>query len=118
MSEFDMAVLLSVSLMVGFLIANYAHTHGVPFYVSRKIAHFSAGITIGVFPFVFQDSYWPTLLPLGFLLLLVLTHDSTIFHGFAQKGRLSEVYFALSVAIVIAAAYSYRPWLAVSACLF
>ena len=112
------AAILSGALLLGFLVSNIAHTNGVPFYLSRKIAHFSSGGVVAAFPFVFKGSLFPLLLPLLFGILLGLTHKKEIFHGFVRKGRLAELHFAVAALVAMAVAWQRDPWLATVPVLF
>lgn len=118
MRETLSALVLTVGLLAVFLASNEAHRHNYPFYVSRKIAHFGAGVVIGTMPLLFTTWTWPATLSLGFLLLLAATHRTELWHGFARPGRIAEVAFALSVLVSIWAAWRVNPWLGVMPGLF
>lgn len=118
MRELLEAALIALLLLTFFAISNAVHLRPAPFFLSRKVAHFGAGIAIFFLPLLFSSILWPALLSGGFLLLLLATHRTNIWHGFARPGRIAEVVFALSVFISIMAAWNIDPWLAVLPGLF
>lgn len=113
MTEAAWAGWLAAFMLLAFLVSNGLRGLGLPFYVSRKIVHFAAGVPIGFSPLLFEEVYYLLGLSLGFLLLLVLTHNWDFFPGCARKGRWSELYFPLSVGISGAALWHVSPWAAV-----
>lgn len=117
-NEIPYAILLVGSVLLSFRLSNWVHHKTGNFVISRKIAHFSAGVCILFMPLVFDDILFPVLLPSLFLLLLLATHKSEMFHGFARRGRLAELWFPFSVLVCMAVAWQTDPWLAVAAALF
>ena len=113
-----MAGTVALVLLTFFVISNQVHLRPAPFFISRKVAHFGAGIAIALLPLWFSSILWPALLSGGFLLLLLATHRTSIWHGFARPGRISEVVFALSVFISIMVAWNIDPWLSILPGLF
>lgn len=112
------AIVLSMLLLLSFALSNVLHSRGMPFYGSRKVAHFGAGFATLPFPFVFEGTFYPSLLSGSFLLLMVFTHRSEIFHGFVRKGRLSELHFGLAAFLCFLLLWSLDPWLATVPVLF
>lgn len=117
MPEYGWALALVAFLIGVFLVSNYVHTRTATFVLSRKVAHFGAGVPIILFPLLFSGMLYPVLLPGLFLLLLLVTHRQQIFHGFAMRGRLAELWFPFSIMVCMASAWSMDPWVAVAAAL-
>ena len=113
-----MAALLASVLLMFFVISNALHSRATPFFLSRKVAHFGAGIVIAALPLRFESLLWPAILAGGFLVMLAATHRTELWHGFARPGRLSELAFAFSVFVSIMVAWNLDPWLAVLPGLF
>lgn len=105
---------LSAFMLLGFLVSNGLRGLGVPFYTSRKVAHFSAAVPIAISPFVFDSIWYPLGLALAFLLILVLTHNYDFFPGCARKGRWSECWFPFSIALSIVVLWSVSPYAAIA----
>ena len=118
-----MADILEVTLLVVFLlgvfaVSNAVHSRGLPFFVSRKVAHVGAGLALLALPWLFVGPMWPVALSLGFLLLLAATHRTNIWHGFARTGRVAELAFAFSCFLSLLLLWGRDPWLAVVPPLF
>lgn len=116
--EWTYGLLLSTGLLAGFGLSNLAHSHGLPFYLSRKVAHGAAGLATLPFPFVFESAFYPSLLSGSFFLLMLITHRSELFHGFVRKGRLSELHFGLTAFLCFLSLWGLDPWLATVPVLF
>ena len=106
-------VFLSFTAIAAMFISNYCFKRGMPFYLTRKIVHFFAAVPLLVSPLVFDQVYYPLSIGLVFLVLLVATHNTDLFPGFVKKGRLSEIFFPLSICISLVALWSVDPWAAV-----
>lgn len=112
MTEWAWGFLFSTILLSSFLISNYAAARGLPFHLTRKIAHLAAVIPVVLAPIVFEAVWFPLGLTLAFLVLLIAAHNVDIFPGVVKKGRWSEVFFPLSLAISLSL-WPFSPWLAV-----
>lgn len=113
MTEAAWAGWLAAFMLLAFLVSNGLRGLGVPFYISRKVVHFGAGVPIGVSPWVFSEPYYILGLAIAFLLLLAVTHNWDFFPGCARKGRWSELWFPISVAVSIASLWHVSPKAAV-----
>lgn len=113
------AIGLALYIQLAMLLSNFLYRRGVPFYLSRKVIHFGAAPAILVLPLVFDSAFFPILLSAILAVQLALNHllfargTRNLFPGFARKGRLSEVYFAIASLISIAALWHIDAWLAV-----
>lgn len=112
MTEWSWGFLFSTILLSSFLLANYAAARGLPFHLTRKIAHLAAVIPVALAPIVFQSVWFPLGLTLSFLVLLIAAHNVDLFPGVVSKGRWSEVFFPLSLALCLSL-WPFSPWLAV-----
>jgi dolichol kinase len=113
MSEYGWALILAGCLLIVFGVSNYAYIRGVPFYISRKIAHLGSAPLMVALPLVFESIVFPLGLAGAFFMMLVANRRTNVFPGFAKKERLSELFFPLSVFVAIAALWSIDPWAAI-----
>ena len=88
------------------------------FVYSRKLAHFISGIAILLSLYLFTSPIFPFLLSLVFLVILSATHTREVFSGVQKRGRLSEVYFALSVSLCFLSWYVVDKHIGTAAALF
>lgn len=112
MTQWAWSFLFSTILVFSFLLSNYAFAQGLPFHLTRKIAHLAAVIPVALAPIVFQSVWFPLGLTLAFLVLLIAAHNIGLFPGVVKKGRWSEVFFPLSLALCLSL-WPFSPWLAV-----
>jgi dolichol kinase len=114
MIEYFWACVLTGVALVAMVASNYAFKSGLSFYASRKIAHFGAAIPIVLLPVFFSSMLYPVILSSGLLLVVLISHKRNLFPGFARHGRLSEIYFPLSVLVSILIFWSTSPWVAIA----
>lgn len=112
MTEWAWSLLFSTFLLSSFLAANHAFARGLPFHLTRKIAHLVAVVPVALAPVVFTSVWFPLGLSSVFLVLLVAAHNVDLFPGVVRKGRWSEVFFPLSL-ILSLSLWPFSPWLAV-----
>ncbi len=124
-SLFELPELLWALIMAGYFIlamelSSFLYRRGVPFYLSRKVIHFGAAPAVLLLPVLFDSARFPVILGAFLFILLALNHvgftrwgRQNLFPGFARKGRLSEVYFAIASLISIAALWHIDAWLAI-----
>ena len=113
MSEHIWAAVLLAVLLVALGLSNTLFYLGVPFYVTRKVAHIGSAIPIVLLPVAFFSIAYPLLLSGLFVLVFASSHKYDLFPGFARKGRWSEIYFPLSVCVSIGLLWNYNPWWAI-----
>lgn len=113
MNQLGYAGWLAAFMLLTLLVSNGARSLGVPFYISRKVAHFGAAVPLLLAPVFFQDLWFPLSLSLASLFLLAATHNYDLFPGFAKKGRWSEVAFPFSIALSLGLLWRADPWAAV-----
>ena len=104
---------LSTVLVGVLLISNAAFRRGVPFYVSRKIAHFGAAIPLGSLPAIYDSVVYPLVLTGLFGLILLATHNYDVWPGFARAGRWSELWFPTAIMLSIAVFWRIDPVVAI-----
>lgn len=113
MSQIAWAGWLSALMLLTLLVSNGLRHLGVPFYLTRKVAHFGAAIPIAASAFVFESIWYPLIPMLFFLLLLALGHNYDFFPGCARKGRWSELWFPVAVVAGVASFWWKDPRIAV-----
>lgn len=118
MSEYGWALVLAGCLLLVFAVSNYIHDRGAPFYISRKVSHLASAPLMVALPLLFESIVYPLALSAAFFGLLLITHRYNVFHGFAKKGRLSELWFPFSVFLSIAVLWPIDPWAAIVPPLF
>ena len=99
--------------LAGMTASNVAHARGVPFYLSRKVAHFGGLIPLLLMPFWFDSPEWPVLLASGLTLIVWAGNRLHWTRGFARDGRISDIIFPAAVAFTMAVLWHKGPWVAI-----
>ena len=100
------------------LASNWVHRRSGNFVFSRKLAHGLIGLLILGLPVMFQGPLAPVVLAGTAFLVLTATRHRLTFHGVANRGRLSEIYFAGSLVACFASGWWVDPYIGVTAGLF
>ena len=112
------ATLFSAFVVSALFASNLLYDKTKNFVYSRKLAHSLVGVAVLSTLWLFDSPVVPLVLSLVILVVFIATHTREVFYGVAQKGRLSEVYFAASCAVCFAAWWVVDPKIAVASTLF
>ena len=107
------ATIIFVLAIAGMLSSNIAFYNGIPFYISRKVAHFGAVVPILLMPVFFEEWFFPVGLSASLALVVFIGNRMRLTEGFAKEGRLSDILFPVAVAITIGLLWHKGPWIAV-----
>lgn len=88
-------------------------------YIARKTIHvLSAGVSVLLMPFLFNDLLFPLLLA-GFAVALTLTgHIWKTFPWFQEKKNYADIYFTFACAVLLTVFWNYIRWIGVLSVLF
>jgi dolichol kinase len=115
----EMDVVNGLVLFVSILVVLYASKAVKNPYISRKVIHMWVGAVLLVVPFAFSGPLFPVALCLLLTGFTMLPHmKGREMPWFQFKENFGEVYFAAMTTLLLAAAWRYDIWLAVTALLF
>lgn len=117
--EAPYALLVSGAALIGLYMSNYFYDKGCEQYVSRKAAHGVAGMGFLLCALLFSSVWWPLIMTLGFVVMLVaarVVRPSTFrgVGGSARQQAFAEVFLpgSAAVAIVVGWLWLGNRWLA------
>ena len=118
LTELLKATLFSLFVVASLFASNLLYDKTKNFVYSRKTAHGLVGLAILSTLWLFDSPLVPFTLSLVILVVFVTTHSRELFYGVAKRGRLSEVYFALSSAVCLGSGWFIDPKIGVTSALF